>query len=66
MPIIIVDVARKARRLNIGLCINLSNTTTLCMQAAKALASLRMCADSPEPSLLTDVISSKNLVHCPV
>ena len=29
------------------------------MQAPKALASLRICADSPEPSLLDNVISTK-------
>ena len=31
------------------------------MQAAKALVSLRICADSPEPSLLADKISTKLL-----
>ena len=30
------------------------------MHAAKALASLRIFADSPEPSLLADTISSKS------
>ena len=29
------------------------------MQAAKALASLRICADSPRPSLLADAISTE-------
>ena len=29
----------------------------LCMRAVKALASLRICADSPEPSLLADATS---------
>ena len=29
------------------------------MQAPKAQASLRICADSPEPSLLDDAISTK-------
>ena len=38
----------------LDVCIYLSSTTTLCMQGAKALASWLMCADSPEPSLLTD------------
>ena len=34
---------------------------TLCMRAAKALVNLRMCAcaDSPEPSVLDDVIRAK-------
>ena len=32
---------------------------TACMQAAKALASLRICVDSPEPSLLSDLMSTQ-------
>ena len=32
---------------------------TLCIRAAKALASLRICTDSSEPSLLTDAISTE-------
>ena len=32
---------------------------TLCMRASKALASLRICTDLPEPSLLDNVISTK-------
>ena len=32
---------------------------TLCMQAEKVQMSLLTCADSPEPSLLADVISTK-------
>ena len=31
---------------------------TLCLQVAKGLASLRICADSPDPSLLDNVISA--------
>ena len=32
---------------------------TLCMRAANALASQRICTDSHEPSLLTDAISTE-------
>ena len=32
---------------------------TLCMRAAKALASLHICADLPESSLIDDAFSSK-------
>ena len=31
----------------------------LCMQVGNALVNLHICADSPEPSLLTDEISIK-------
>ena len=34
------------------------------MQAAKALASLHICADSPEPSLLANLISTKISCTC--
>ena len=33
---------------------------TSCMRAANALASLRICAESHEPSLLADGISTEN------
>ena len=31
---------------------------SLCMRAAKSLASLRICADSPQPSLLDNAMSA--------
>ena len=37
---------------------------TLCMRAAKALASQRKCVDSHEPSLFTDAISTE--ISCTV
>ena len=33
---------------------------TMCMRAAKALANLRISADSPEPSLLANAISTES------
>ena len=38
----------------------------LCMREVKALASLLKCAGLPEPSLLTDAISTKILCAYPV
>ena len=35
---------------------------TLCMQAAKAQASLHICTGLPEPALLNDVVS--NTISC--
>ena len=45
------DVSREAGCLNFGLSLRLS----LGMRAVKALASLRLCADSPEPSVLDNI-----------
>ena len=51
-----VDVYSVARRLNVGLSIYIH---TLCMRAANAMLSLRICADSPEPLLLNNAISNE-------
>ena len=45
-----------ARGLIFGLSLHLQ---TSCIQAAKSLASLRTCADSPGPSLLGNATSTK-------
>ena len=41
-------------------CINID---TLCMRAAKTLASLRLCTDSPEPSLFYNAICTFTESH---
>ena len=38
---------------------------TLCMRAVKAMARMRICAGSPEPSLLANMIMCQNLVSLP-
>ena len=48
-----------ARDLIFGMSLNLMYN--LCTQEVKALANLHKCADSLEPSLLTDAISTKIL-----
>ena len=66
-----VDVSSGARGLNFGLSLRLPQLFgndvyirfqwyhILCMRAAKVMASLRICTDWPEPSLLGDAISTK-------
>ena len=49
------DVTSKAVGLNFGLSIHLQ--TYLCIQPAKVLTCLCICADTPEPSLLSGAIS---------
>ena len=46
----LIDVAGRDRSLNVGQIFIYIHT--LCMRAANALASLHICAGSPEPSLL--------------
>ena len=52
-------VSSGARRLNFGL--SLMYLHTLCIQEMKALARLRICTGSHEPSLLVNAISTKIL-----
>ena len=47
------------RSVNIGLSIHIPS---LCIQSVKALARLRICTGSPEPSLLENVMNTKSHV----
>ena len=58
------DVFSKARCLSFGLSLHQHSFFALCMQAAKALASLRIYADTPEPSLLANAIRTE--ISCTV
>ena len=59
------DLSSGARGLNFGLILHLHPDFVYdSMQAAKALVSLHICADTPEPSLLVSVISTK--ISCAV
>ena len=51
----------RARILNLGTCMAIINSCihTLCMRATKALESLHICADSPDPSLLVDATNTR-------
>ena len=53
-----LSVSKRARGLNFGLSIHL-HLYFVYMPAAKSLASLHICADSPEPSLLDNAIRTK-------
>ena len=57
MPLInaYADVSSEARCLISGRILFIYNHT-LCMRATRALTRLRICADSPQPSLLDDAI----------
>ena len=53
------DMSSEVRDLNF--CLRLYLHYTWCIRAAEALASPHICADLPEPLLLTDMISTNNL-----
>ena len=61
MPLIkaYADIPSKARCLNFGPSLHLHPSFVFCMRAAKAVVSLHLCTDLPEPSLFADVISTE-------
>ena len=57
------DISSEANGLNFGMCLKLH--PFMCMRADMAFVSLRICTDSPKPSLLADAISTENSGTCP-
>ena len=59
MPLINASAAVSSRAGCLIFCSEYLSLCPLCIRAVKALVSLRICTDSPEPSLLAHGISSQ-------